>query len=302
MSSLVPAVSDRSSQPDYEISIENLSLIGKEMEKYKSQVFEARGYKWRLVIYPNGNRSRNVTKHISVYLALADPVMLGLEVRAAFHLYLYDQDKKEFLEIKPQDAEVIKGCFHLLKHECGLDKFVPLEKYKDCRNSFSVGVKVEYVCESGTTGRGESLSMIKAGLPITHKWKIAEFSTKRKEECVESQVFTVGKHNWKIKLYPRGKGLKNNSHISLYLALADPTARVPSYKTYAQVSLRILDQCKHKHISATDKFWFSGSSSEHGWSTLISVAEFDGMKNRLVVGDVCFVEAGIYLVGEVKVL
>lgn len=55
-------------------------------------------------------------------------------------------------------------------------------------------------------------------------------------------------------------------------------------------------------VCVADKFWFSGSSSEHGWSTLISVAEFDGMKNRLVVGDVCFVEAGIYLVGEVKVL
>ncbi|XP_058000781.1 uncharacterized protein LOC110635253 [Hevea brasiliensis] len=317
------ARADRLSPLDYKVDIRNFSLI-KDMGKYNSAVFEAKGYKWKLVLHPNGNKSKNVTDHISLYLALADPVKLGFEVRAVFHLYLYDHLKKEFLKppgipklwyvlvnilliVAGTDAEEKKGCFHLLNRECGLDKFVDHKVFSDPSSGFlkeqeacTFGAKVVSVSEVRTTGRGESLSMIKKDLPITYKWKIEEFSTKREEECVDSPVFNAGKHRWKIQLYPRGEGLENDTHVSLYLALEDPTTPVPSSKTYAAVTLRILDQSKHKHISHKDNFWFSPSSPNHGWRTFISVGEFDRLKQRLVARDTCFVEAEIYLVAETE--
>ncbi|KAI5346079.1 hypothetical protein L3X38_013958 [Prunus dulcis] len=56
----------------YTIKIQSLSLLSvHSLEKYESGVFEAGGYKWKLVFYPNGNKSRNVKEHISLYLVLA---------------------------------------------------------------------------------------------------------------------------------------------------------------------------------------------------------------------------------------
>ncbi|KAJ0092353.1 hypothetical protein Patl1_24773 [Pistacia atlantica] len=45
-------------------------------EKYESAEFEAGGYKWKLVLHPNGNKSKNVEDHISLYLAMADATSL----------------------------------------------------------------------------------------------------------------------------------------------------------------------------------------------------------------------------------
>ncbi|RXH80064.1 hypothetical protein DVH24_041211 [Malus domestica] len=57
----------------YTVKIQSVSLLTeKSLEKYESGDFEARGYKWKLVFYPNGNKNRNVKEHISLYL-----VMLG---------------------------------------------------------------------------------------------------------------------------------------------------------------------------------------------------------------------------------
>ena len=46
----------------------------------------------------------------------------------------------------------------------------------------------------------------------------------------------------KIKLYPTGKGEGWGTHLSLYLALADPKKLPPGSKIYADFTLRILNQ------------------------------------------------------------
>ncbi|KAH9687482.1 TRAF-like family protein [Citrus sinensis] len=75
------------------------SLVENEGEKYESLEFDAGGYKWKLVVYPNGNKNENVKDHISVYLAMVDTSSLGLgwEVYVIFRLFVLDQKKDEFL-------------------------------------------------------------------------------------------------------------------------------------------------------------------------------------------------------------
>ncbi|KAJ0092355.1 hypothetical protein Patl1_24775 [Pistacia atlantica] len=51
-------------------------LKNQSFEKYESAEFEAGGYKWKLVLHPNGNKSKNVEDHISLYLAMADATSL----------------------------------------------------------------------------------------------------------------------------------------------------------------------------------------------------------------------------------
>ncbi|XP_011033128.1 PREDICTED: TNF receptor-associated factor family protein DDB_G0272340-like [Populus euphratica] len=53
----------------YMVKIELFSSLWKNaVETYESGVFEAGGYKWKLVLYPNGNKSNNVKDYISLYL------------------------------------------------------------------------------------------------------------------------------------------------------------------------------------------------------------------------------------------
>ncbi|KAI8024632.1 Cellulose synthase-like protein E6 [Camellia lanceoleosa] len=48
------------------------SFLNSKIENLDSGVFEAGGYKWKLSLYPNGNKKRNANGHISLYLAIAE--------------------------------------------------------------------------------------------------------------------------------------------------------------------------------------------------------------------------------------
>ncbi|KAF3963571.1 hypothetical protein CMV_012060 [Castanea mollissima] len=48
----------------YMLKIESFSMLSETAEKYESGVFEAGGHKWRLSLYPKGNKKMNGTGHI----------------------------------------------------------------------------------------------------------------------------------------------------------------------------------------------------------------------------------------------
>ena len=67
----------------------------------------------KLVLYPNGNKSKNIKDHVSVYLALADSSSLGpgWEVSAVFRLYLLDQNKDSYLILQ---GRLVVASLHFL--------------------------------------------------------------------------------------------------------------------------------------------------------------------------------------------
>ncbi|KAF7812149.1 BTB/POZ and MATH domain-containing protein 3 [Senna tora] len=70
--SILRSVSD-TSPAHYQVRIQSFSLLTKNaIETYESAEFEAGGYKWKLVLYPSGNKSKNVNDHISLYLVLQE--------------------------------------------------------------------------------------------------------------------------------------------------------------------------------------------------------------------------------------
>ncbi|XP_048427727.1 ubiquitin C-terminal hydrolase 12-like isoform X3 [Pyrus x bretschneideri] len=87
----------------YTLKIRSFSLLTKNLEdEYESGEFEAGGYKWKLVLYPNGNKKKNVEGHISVYLEMvrAESLQNGCEVYVDFRFFLLDQNKGMFLVIQ----------------------------------------------------------------------------------------------------------------------------------------------------------------------------------------------------------
>ncbi|KAK9215032.1 hypothetical protein WN944_007035 [Citrus x changshan-huyou] len=183
----------------YVVKIKSFSLLAeKAVEvKYESAAFEAGGYKWKLVLYPNGNESKNVKDHISLYLAMADTNSLnfGWEVYAVFRLFLLDQNQDNYLVV--QDAK--ERRFNGLKLEWGFDQFISHKAFKEASN----GYLVEDTCVFGAEvfvkerniGKGECLSMEKFTYSAKYVWKVENFS-KLDSRYEESQVFGAGNHKW----------------------------------------------------------------------------------------------------------
>ncbi|KAL5849036.1 hypothetical protein ACOSQ4_007049 [Xanthoceras sorbifolium] len=291
----------------YTLKIQLFSLlVNTSGQKYESAEFEAGGYKWKLALYPNGNKSKNVKDHLSLYLAMSNTssLRLGWEVYAVFRFFLLDQNKDNYLVV--QDAMLKEKRFHGLKLEWGIDQFLPLKAFNDASNGYLVedtcvfGAEV-FVVKERITGKGECLSMIKDPLSIKHVWRIDNFS--KDTECHESKLFIAGDQKWKIQLYPKGRRHGSGSHLSLYLAMADPTTLSPASKIYAEFTLRILDQVQARHIAGKGNYWFSTTSNqETGWARFFSSSYFNQPGNGLLVKDVCLVEAEVTVHGIASAL
>ncbi|KAK7268874.1 hypothetical protein RIF29_21583 [Crotalaria pallida] len=296
-----------SSPTHYVVKIQSFSLLTKNsIERYESGEFEAGGYKWKLVLYPSGNKKKNVKDYVSLYLALdeASSLQPGWEIYVNFRLFLHDQNKDNYLVV--QDAPGKEMRFHKLKVEWGFDQFISLKEFNDGSKGYMVddicafGAEV-FVCKERSIGKGESLMMVKDTTTYKHVWEVTNFP-KLDSECCESKPFNAGNYTWKIKLYPKGKDVGLGNYLSLYLALADPTTLPQGSKIYAQIVLRILDQKQGKHHFGKANYWFSTSSFENGAAKFIVLSNFTSQNLGYLVKDNCTVEAEVTILGMVGTL
>ncbi|KAJ4721565.1 Ubiquitin carboxyl-terminal hydrolase 12 [Melia azedarach] len=231
------------------------SLAKHEVEKYESREFEAGGYKWKLVLYPNGNKSKSVEDHISLYLALTadtSSLPLGWEICVVFRFFLLDQNIGKYLIV--EDALEKEKCFHEMKLEWGFDEFIHLKQFNDTCNGYLVddtcvfGADV-FVTKETSSGKGQCFSMITDAHSSKHVWKVENFS-KLTGPVYNSGVFEAGGQEWEMYLCP--KGIFPDDYVSLYLGFVGIT---PASNVFTEYTLRIHDQVKAKHISR--KFHFS---------------------------------------------
>nr|XP_029146100.1 uncharacterized protein LOC112722669 isoform X1 [Arachis hypogaea] len=325
----------------YVVRVELFSLLANNsIEKYVSEKFEAGGYKWKLVLHPSGNKGKNIKDHISLYLALDEASLPhpAWEIYVNFRLFLLDQNTDNFLVV--QDATGKERRFYKMKAEWGFDKFITLKEFNDASKGYLVddtcafGAEV-YVCKERSRSKGESIVMVKDSFTYKHVWEINNFS-KLDLEFYDSKTFNAGNYEWynnhpvlfliyaskvylkyalkftyighnavscrKIKLYPKGNGPGFGSHLSLYLALSNPSTLSPVSKIYAQITLRILDQKQAKHHFGKANYWFSSSNHERGASRLIPLSYFTSQYQGFLVKDSCLVEAEVQILGVVEAL
>ncbi|KAF3965535.1 hypothetical protein CMV_010280 [Castanea mollissima] len=261
-------------------SIKSFSLLAKySMERYETGEFESGGYKWKLVIYPNGNKDKNVTEHISLYLAIeaADLRPPGWEVHAIFRFFLYDQIRDNYLTI--EDTKKRERCFRGKKLEWGYDKVIPLKTFKDASDGYLVddtcvfGAEV-FVSKQRSMDKGECLELIKESITNKFVFRIENYS-KLTADDYDSNSFNVGNYKWKIWLSPNGKGIGMGSYNSLNLALANKS-----------------------NLSAVSR-WFSASDYVHGWDRFISIGSSNLTNMGLLVKDTFVVEAEVTILAVV---
>ncbi|CAB4262446.1 unnamed protein product [Prunus armeniaca] len=240
----------------YTLKIGSFSLLKKHSaDRFESGEFDAGGYKWKLVVYPNGYEKKNVEDHISVYLEMAGA---------------------ESLET---DANLKKMCLHVAMLE----------------------VAEVFVCKERRAGKAECLPRINNAVIVSeenndfmnkHVWKIEEFS-KLKPEPLESKPFNAGGQTWKIQLFPKGDSHGKDTHVSLYLTLANPEKLSTASKILAQFTLRIVDQLNAKHFFRQASNCFRASSPSWGWSNFIMLGFFKERDKGYLVMNTCVVEAEV---------
>ncbi|XP_056163058.1 uncharacterized protein LOC115668348 [Syzygium oleosum] len=277
----------------YVFKIESFSLFSEnDMDMYETIEFESGGHKWRLILYPNGDKSGNGQGHVSIYLAVSEtsPLKVGSDVNAIVRFFVFDQIRDTYLVKQGSTRR-----FRAMRSKWGIPRFVPLEIFKDQLNGYLVddtcifGVEVFVIKNSGI---GECLTLKKGTFSRTHEWKIPNFSSLVEQSCY-SDIFFAGDQKWKVHLYPRGDSRSKNKSLSIFLFLVDSEKLAPQQKVNARYRFSLRGQDGAVYEGPKGSRWFSSSTYSWGWSNFIllkSIRDF-------LVNDECVVEAEVTVLG-----
>lgn len=281
----------------YTFKIQSFSLLSKaSIEKCVSEEFEAGGYKWSLSIYPSGNTKGNGHGHVSIYLAIMDPISLPIdwEINAIINFSAYNFIDDEY--VTTQDASVRR--FHVLKTEWGIPNFINIDTFKDPTKGYLLDDNCVFGAEvfvvKKTANKGDCLSIINP-VTISHSWKFCKFSFANLDKY-ESESFVAGDYKWKLLLYPNGVVEGKGTHISLFLAL-DVSTLPSDTKILVDCTLRAKDQICGKHVERKFNRKFSSSYLVWGSRQLVTLTKLKNLNNGILVNDTCIFEVEFLVIG-----
>ncbi|KAI3459822.1 hypothetical protein Pfo_016485 [Paulownia fortunei] len=274
------------------IKIESFSLLSEYgIQKYESREFVAGDYKWRLIIYPDGQESENDDKHISVYLAMAGTSSLPVdwEVNAIFSFFLLNQISDKYLCFRGKMRR-----FHAMIPKWGFSKLISKKSLTDQSNGYLVDDNCVFGAEVfvNKSQRVIECVSLKITVPYKRDWKISKFS--ELEDVWTSEEFSVGGHQWKIELYPNGNGSEKGRSVSMYLECVDSKSFAAHEKVKADFHLRIKNKL-HKF-----SHWFTSSECDWGLPAFIPIADMRNPSKGFIVDDCCFLEIEISVQAVVR--
>ncbi|GFP85248.1 ubiquitin carboxyl-terminal hydrolase 12 [Phtheirospermum japonicum] len=216
------------------IKIESFSLLEKHgIEKYETRELESGEYKWRLIIYLNGQ------DYVSVYLAIADTSALpaNWEVNAVFSIRLFNHTSGNYR------YALGTRRFHALKPEWCFQKFILKKDLIDPLNGYLINDKCVFGAEvfvNENKAVTECLSLKSVDTdPYKQEFKTANFSTIK--DVWTSDEFTVGVHKWEIWVYPNGDGEVSGRSLSIFLHRVVSNNSASSERVRPFYTIRIKD-------------------------------------------------------------
>ncbi|KAF8008261.1 hypothetical protein BT93_K2052 [Corymbia citriodora subsp. variegata] len=239
--------------------------------------------------------SRNGEDHVSIYLAASgtSPFQPGGEIHAVVRFSVYNQTRDRYFT---EQGRVVR--FHALKPEWGLPRYMPLKTFAKPLKGYLVddtcvfGAEVFVIKSSGV---GECLTLKESALH-THEWKISRLSSLGDESF--SDVFTVGDHEWKVLLYPRGNLANRGQNLSMFLVLVDADKLASGQKVNARFTSRLKDRNNVVQRQLTCTMWLSSSITNWGWPSFFSLKTV----RECLKDDSCVIEADVKVLGTVSKL
>ncbi|KAK9209303.1 hypothetical protein WN944_001668 [Citrus x changshan-huyou] len=281
----------------YLFKIESFSLLSKaSVEQLILDNFEAGGYKWKLSIHLTGNKSVNVTDHISIYLELAETSSLptGWEVNAIINFFIFNQVQDKYFGLQ----DVIVKHFHAMKSKYGVAKFIDLKTFSDPLNGYLINDACVFGAEVfvvKNTFKGECLSMMHDPPTYYHTWKVCNFSSLL-DKFYESESF--GCYKWKILLYPNGDGEAKGNCISLFLDVCRSSIP-PNTKLLTKYFLCVENQMNGKNSEVEGEWLYTLTNRAIGDRQFMTLAKLKDPTEGYLVDDSCIIKAEVTLHGVV---
>ncbi|CAH2069297.1 unnamed protein product [Thlaspi arvense] len=267
--------------------IDNFSLLKKHNVKMvESSVFTLGGYKWKLIVYPNG---KNDNGYVSIFLVN----QVSVNAKLQFHLFVISQLRQTWQSSGTMDFGI--SSTSQTRGALNLTPVADLRKngylIEDC---CILGVEF-YRIGNPKSGTAECLSLIEK--PHNHRvtWKMTRFSSFEPEKIHFSDDFIVGSRRWRIKVHPR-----KDKPFSVYLSGEEFINNVPRTNTFAKFKLRVLDQVKRKHLEKTYSGWIGAEPDEsHGFADFMP---FKSLDTPFLVKDHFYVGVDFELISITKLL
>ncbi|GAB4838899.1 hypothetical protein Ancab_039868 [Ancistrocladus abbreviatus] len=294
----MPAVvrSVRDKEPsDFRFEIESFQALVNSAARTKSDSiesseFNAGGYSWVIVIYPNGNKKDNGAGHVSVYLRLVNKPTGGSSVDASFMFFILDKARENYVTIHDgKERKFDSG--HL---EWGISQALPVAAFHDAKNGLLVndsctfGAEVYVVKNTATFAR---LSLVEKQTLRTTTWPVYDFSLLRNETY--SPIFPIEDRPWRLCLYPKGNLKGQERYLSLYLYLDDATDLTGGRKLYVECVLSVRDQRSGSEHAKSVGFWFDMYKDHHGFDDFLPLAELNNPLKGYRENDTVIIEATI---------
>ena len=272
--------------------------VDEEGESY-SDIFSIGGHQWELFVYPKGVRSGK-GKSVSLGLQLADdtdqlPEGWQVTVDSTFSVICQHNSDKSH---KEEGVDI----FDALHKAWGWDELIPLEDFHDAANGFLANDTLIIEAEMEVKAPAKEVVSVNAIGPHegTCRWTIPNFSKLKVDEggWKSSDVFSIGGHEWKLGVRPRGVTLLlvQDKLVSLYLMLADDRDKLPEgWKVTADYSLSVICQ----HDPEKSRKWEGSNNrgfkyNENYWvDAFIPLTDFHDAAKGFLVNDTVIFEVKI---------
>ncbi|CAF2153832.1 unnamed protein product [Brassica napus] len=292
----------------YSLKMESFNTLLKSTnaDKYVSRPFSAAGYKWTLVVYPNGNKNDNGAGFLSLYVAIDNSTLSPhQEVFVDLRFYVFNRVEKKYLTIQDTDG----WRFSYFKTMWGFSQVLPVNTFKDSNNGYLYDGDH---CEFGVDVTTPTVFKESELFTVTDKfynpkytWSIQKFSTLL-EDSYYSDVFSIGGRRWNIKVYPGGCATGKGKAVSMFLILNANEKFRPYEKIYVGAKLRVLNQRNFNNVEKQIDNWYNGPGygDGYGWGyyEFIPFSDLKDSSKGFLVNDVLMVQVEIEAISSTKTL
>ncbi|CAN7111936.1 unnamed protein product [Brassica rapa subsp. narinosa] len=290
----------------YSLKMESFNTLLKSTnaDKYVSRPFSAAGYKWTLVVYPNGNKNDNGAGFLSLYVAIDNSTLAPhQEVFVDLRFYVFNRVEKKYLTIQDTDG----WRFSYFKTMWGFSQVLPVNTFKDSNNGYLYDGDH---CEFGVDVTTPTVFKESELFTVTDKfynpkytWSIQKFSTLL-EDSYYSDVFSIGGRRWNIKVYPGGCATGKGKAVSMFLILNANEKFRPYEKIYVGAKLRVLNQRNFNNVEKQIDNWYNGPGygDGYGWGyyEFIPFSDLKDSSKGFLVNDVLMVQVEIEAISSTK--
>ncbi|XP_013660850.2 uncharacterized protein LOC106365884 isoform X1 [Brassica napus] len=247
----------RSERPSSKIvTIGNFSVVMERFEPYESSVFEASGYKWRLILYVTGNKDDGGNNHVSLYVRIEDTDSLptGWEVMVDLKLFVFNARRHMYLTVTD---EAVKR-YNQGNREWGFGQLIPLSTFRNPNQGFIVQNTVSFGAEIfiiRPVGQQERVSFVSNPPDNVFTWRILRFSS-LEDKIYYSSEFLVGDRFWRLGFNPKGEGEGRPHAIPIFLYAQGFRPNAVETSTWGAVNLRLRHQLGSNPKRASSAAWY----------------------------------------------